>query len=116
MAQSEIPEAWRTAVCKVLQTGKVGREIVWTTDASLRYEADFIGAWAYEAHDDFRRHLSRPATGCPITMAKPTGTTYEFMFDLKKRNSYGKILLTSDQKSIYIFSAHLPLKPKLSCD
>ncbi len=55
-------------------------------------------------------------TGCPIAMAKPVGTTYEFMFALKKRSSYGKILLTPDQKLIYIFSAHLPLKSKLSCE
>ena len=117
MAQIEIPAPWRQAVCKILQTGKAGREIIWTADASRRYEADFIGAWSYEAHDDFRRHLSRPMVhGCPITMAKPIGTTYEFMSDLKKRHSYGKILLTPDQKTLYIFSAHLPLKPKLSCE
>ena len=117
MAQIEIPPPWRQAVCKILQTGVAGREIIWTGDAVLRYEGDFVGAWLYEAHDDFRRHLSRPVvTGCPITMKKPAGTTYEFIFNLKQRESYGKILLTPDQKSIYIFSAHLPLKPKLSCE
>lgn len=117
MAQIEIPETWRKAVCRVLQTGKSGREIIWTFDASQRYDADFVGAWPYEAHDDFRRHLSRPVvTGCPIIMSKPIGTTYEFMFDLKTRSSYGKILLRPDQKTVYVFSAHLPLKPKLSCE
>lgn len=49
-------------------------------------------------------------------MKKPAGTTCEFMFHLIQRESYGKILLTTDQKSIVIFSAHLPLKPKLSCE
>lgn len=117
MAQIDIPAPWRQTVCKILQTGKAGREIIWTADASQRFEGDFIGAWLYEAHDDFRRHLSRPVvTGCPITMVKPAGTTYEFMFHLKQRESYGKIILTTDQKSIVIFSAHLPLKPKLSCE
>lgn len=117
MAQIEIPLPWRQAVCRVLRTGKSGREIVWTRDASQRFEADFSGAWHYEAHDDFRRHLSlSTATGCPISMAKPVGTTYEFIFVLKKRSCYGKILLTSDQKLIYLFSVHLPLKSKISCE
>lgn len=116
MAQIEIPLPWRQSVCQVLRTGKSGREIIWTHDASQRFEADFSGAWQYEAHDDLRRHLSLPmVTGCPITMVKPVGTTYEFMFVLKKRSSYGKILLTPDKKLLYIFSAHLPLKSKLSC-
>lgn len=117
MAQIEIPLLWRQAVCLVLRNGKSGREIIWTKDARERFEADFSCTWQYEAHDDFRHHLSHPSvTGCPITMVKPVGTTYEFIFDLKKRNSYGKILLTSDKKLIYIFSAHLPLKSKLSCE
>jgi hypothetical protein len=117
MAQIEIPLPWRLAVCNVLRTGKSGREIIWTLDASQRFEAGFSGAWVYQAHDDFRRHLSLASvTGCPVTMAKPVGTTYEFMFDLKNRSSYGKILLVQDKKLIYIFSAHLPLKPKLSCE
>ena len=82
-----------------------------------RFEAYFPGAWPYDAHDDLRRHLERPlVTGCPVTMEKPAGTTYEFMFDLRKRSSYGKILLTSDRKTVFIFSAHLPLKSKLSCE
>lgn len=117
MAQIAIPTSWLQAVSKILQKGTVGREIVWTLDALSAFEADFLGAWPFQAHDDFRRHLSGVAvTGCPITMKTPAGTTYEFMFNLKSKNTYGKILLTSDQKKIYIFSAHLPLKTKLSCE
>lgn len=55
-------------------------------------------------------------TGCRVEMDRPTGETYEFLFPLLKRPSYGKILLTTDRKTIYIFSAHLPLKEGLSCD
>lgn len=117
MAQIEIPLAWRQDVCRILQNGKPGRDIIWPTTSRQRFEADFPGAWPYEAQDELRRHLSRlTVSGCPVTMATPAGVTYEFMFDLKKRSSYGKILLTNDRKILYLFSAHLPLKPKLSCE
>lgn len=74
-------------------------------------------AWGYQAQDDFRHHLSTPGkTGCRVEMDRPAGETYEFLFPLQNRLSYGKILLTTDKKAIYLFSAHLPLKEDLSCD
>lgn len=117
MAQIEIPTAWTTEVCRILKTGKAGKDIIWTKGARERFEADFPGAWGYQAQDDLRHHLSTPGkTGCRVEMDHPAGETYEFLFRLQNRLSYGKILLTMDKKTIYLFSAHLPLKEGLSCD
>jgi hypothetical protein len=117
MAQIEIPSDWRQSVCAILKRGTKGREIVWTIDAGQDFEADFLDAWPYDAHDAFVRFLSgSSATGCLVPMDRPPGTTYEFYFILKGKKAYGKILLKTDRKSVVIFSAHLPRKAKLSCE
>lgn len=54
--------------------------------------------------------------GCCCHMDTPPGETYEFYFHFKGQQLYGKILLRADRKRIVIFSAHRPLKPKLSCE
>lgn len=117
MAQIEIPEAWRKAVCAVLKAGIVGKQIQWKLDATNRYKADSGFSWDYEAHEAFLRLLQsgRP-TGCPVTMDTPPGETYEFYLPFKNSSFYGKILLRTDRRSIVIFSAHRPLKDKLSCE
>lgn len=49
-------------------------------------------------------------------MAAPPGETYEFFFSFLGERFYGKILLRPDRKRVVIFSAHRPLKIKLSCE
>lgn len=51
-----------------------------------------------------------------MVMDRPAGETYEFYFQFKNRKNYGKVLLHTNRKKITVFSAHLPLKPKLSCE
>jgi len=46
----------------------------------------------------------------------PVGETYEFYFPFHRTQFYGKILLRPDLERVVIFSAHRPLKPKLSCE
>jgi hypothetical protein len=76
------------AVCQILRKGKTGKGIIWTTDARQRFEADFPGAWEYQARDDYRHHLSTLGiTGCRVEMDRPAGETYEFFFQLQKRTS-----------------------------
>jgi hypothetical protein len=117
MAQSEIPPAWRSAVTLILKTGKKGKEIIWTGDSEQDFEESFLGAWLYEAHDAIRTFLSGASpSGCSVVMDRPAGTTFEFYFLFKGRKAYGKVLLKTDGKSVVIFSAHLPRKPKLSCE
>jgi len=127
MPQIEIPEPWRQQVCVILETDATGKLIEWTRDAERRYEADATAAkvrtgdyepvWTYEVYRPFRDVLSTPhPTGCPVTMDSPPGETYEFYFPLFHQRFYGKILLRTDRKRIVIYSAHKPLKPKLSCD
>ncbi|WP_138084621.1 hypothetical protein [Phragmitibacter flavus] len=118
MAQQEIPQAWRKSVCAVLKSGRTGCEILWTKDAVTRYGGDFLSVFQNDLYPVLIQHFkdSQNLTGCSVTMDKPSGITYEFYFHFKTKKTYGKVLLHTDRKKITIFSAHLPLKPKLSCD
>jgi len=116
MSLHPIPEQWRKAVCAVLRTAD-RRLIIYTDDASKRFEATIPDAFPYELRESFRAHLeSNACVGCPVTMSKPSGATWEFFFNFRNQKLYGKILLRPDAKSIVIFSAHTPLKPTLSCE
>jgi hypothetical protein len=117
MAQVAIPELWRRDVCAVLATEASGTLIEWTFDATTRFESDSGFSWPYEAYQALRSFLSGASPmGCLVTMAKPSGETYEFYFAFKRTRFYGKILLRPDSERVVIFSAHRPLKPKLSCE
>jgi len=117
MGQAEISLTWRRDVCAVLATEQTGILIEWTADARTRYEADSNFEWEFELYDAFKRFLSSPQPlGCLVAMAKPAGETYEFFFQFKGTRFYGKILLRTDRKRIVVFSAHRPLKARLSCD
>jgi hypothetical protein len=113
-----IPSDWLRPVCAILAKEDTNL-IRWTQDCTIRFEADFLfaQAWTYEVYPSLRAALSSPGiTGCPVNMAHPAGTTWEFYFLFKNRRSYGKILLRPNHQQIVLFSAHLPLKPKLSCE
>ncbi|WP_395734680.1 hypothetical protein [Prosthecobacter sp.] len=118
MPLQEIPQAWRKDVCAVLAKGTTGREIVWTLDAAQRYEASFISAFQNELYPIFRTLFQGPPApkGCPVKMERPAGETFEFYFQFKGKIGYGKVLLHTNKQKITIFSAHLPLKAKLSCE
>ncbi len=117
MARTEIPAPWRARVCAILKDGSHGKQIIWKRDAANRFQADAIDSWPYEATDAIKDFLStKKPLGCFVTMDDPPGETYEFMFQFKGREFYGKILLIDDHQSLIVFSAHLPLKPKLRCD
>ena len=104
MPQVEIPKEWRNRVCEILQTEAIRLGKSSTT-------------WRYEVYGPIREFLSMPhATGCPVVMETPPGDTYEFYFSFLGETFYGKILLRMDHKRLVIFSAHRPLKLKLSCE
>lgn len=126
MALLPIPETWRKAVCAILEE-PTGTSIEWTYDAKLRFEADGAAAkhqsgstepvWKYEVYDAFCAYLSMDsALGCCVQMNKPVGECYEFLFPIYGVRFYGKILLRANRKGVVIFSAHRPLKSKLSCE
>ena len=116
MAQIEIPEPWRKAVCAIL-TSDDEKLIYWEPLGRRRFEAIPGCDWGCEAHEAFRNYLSQPCpTGCHKVMDVPPGETYDFFFQFKGRKFYGKILLRTDRKRIVIFSAHLPEREKLSCE
>jgi len=116
MSLQTIPEQWRKAVCVVLRTAD-RRFISYTNDALRRFEASIPDAFPNELQEALHAHLeSNACAGCPVTMSKPSGATWEFFFNFRNQKLYGKILLRPDAKSIVIFSAHTPLKPTLSCE
>jgi len=118
MAQMEIPEVWRRDLCAVLRSGRSGHELEWTFDAATRFQSSFNFAFQNELYPILSQFFEGPPvpTGCLIVMNTPVGETYEFLFQFNGQKTYGKILLRKSRKAIMIFSAHLPLKPKLSCD
>ncbi len=127
MALIPIPDSWRQKVCAILEEGKLGSEIQWTRDAQQRFEADGAAAkmqsgsndpvWQYEAHHALQAYLGAgQPVGCQVCMEKPAGVCYEFLFPLMGRRFYGKILLCSEGQRLVVFSAHRPLKDKLSCE
>ena len=117
MAKIEIPETWRKQVCAILATEETGKLILWTRDAEQRYAATPGAPWHFEVYQPLIEFLSQGTpTGCLVSMADPPGETYEFFFMFKGLKLYGKILLSSSRKSVVLFSAHLPLKQKLSCE
>jgi hypothetical protein len=126
MAQQDIPKAWCKSVCAILAT-EAGSLIEWTVDAAKRYEADAAAVklcagdadavWQFEVYESLRDFLvSSQPVGCPITMDQPAGETYEFYFPFRGTTFYGKVLLRTDRKRLVLFSAHRPLKAKLSCE
>jgi hypothetical protein len=117
MAQIEIPEPWRKQVCAILSTEETGTLIEWTDDAERRFAASFFDAWETQLYAAYQAFLSGAhPMGCLVTMNTPAGQAYEFLFPFKWRTAYGKILLRADGRRVVVFSAHLPEKPKLSCE
>jgi hypothetical protein len=113
----DLPAAWCRDVVNVLDTGATGREIRWTIDSAQDYESDFCYAFQNEVYPDIAAYLrGHQPRGCPKRMEKPPGETYEFFFTFKGRQAYGKVLLRPDHKNIVVFSAHLPRRPRLSCE
>ena len=104
-------------MCDILASGETGTAIRWTRDAEQRYQATPGSPWYFELYQPLRDFFSQTnCVGCVVQMGSPPGTAYEFMFPFRGIKFYGKILLRADQKGVVVFSAHLPLKPKLSCE
>ena len=116
MGLKPIPAAWRHTVCAALKRGNNGARF--TEDGRQRWENQFPDAFPYEVVDAFIRFLSASqALGCPVQMDHPAGETWEFFFPFHDEKLYGKLLLKkSDGKSVIIFSAHRPDRPKLRCE
>lgn len=116
MGLKPIPAAWRQNVCAALKRGSSGARF--TEDGRQRWENQFPDAFRYEVDEALILFLSAPIVlGCPVSMDRPPGETWEFFFPFRGEKLYGKILLKkSDGKSVIIFSAHRPDRPKLRCE
>jgi len=113
MGLQEIPPAWRAAVCAALRRQRVQ----FTHDARKRWQRSFPGSWRYDLDQALLSTLSATqVAGCPVTMERPAGETWEFFFELQGRKAYGKLLLSTDRQTVVVFSAHRPEKTKLRCE
>ncbi|TVP79362.1 MAG: hypothetical protein EA353_06255 [Puniceicoccaceae bacterium] len=116
MALQPIPNAWRRKVAGILRRG-TSSEIRRTADYSDKLDKSFPDVFESRVTAAFLQFLEGPnPQGCPVQMDRPAGETWEFWFTLKGKQTYGKILLRTDQQRIVLFSAHLPQKDKLRCE
>ncbi|ACB73819.1 hypothetical protein [Opitutus terrae] len=115
MGLQPIPTAWRQKVCAALRQGS--RAARFTAEGGQRWQNEFPDAFRYELDEALLQFLFAPsAHGCPVTMDHPPGETWEFFFRFRDEKLYGKLLLKkSDGKSVIIFSAHRPDRPRLRC-
>lgn len=117
MSLQAIPESWRRTVARILRRGD-RKWIRSTDDFWNRYSADFPNAWKNDVESAIANELERNATqGCLVPMnPPPAGTTWEFYSIFDNERIYTKVLLTNDQKTVWLFSAHRPLQAKLRCE
>ena len=114
-----IPESWRQAVCRILQSGNK-RFIDLTQWAINGWNAATNHAFFNELYNDLEDALNNPGVqGNKLIMDEP-GDTYEFFFihyldpeRTKPQKMYGKICLCPDNSIIIIYSAHKPKWEKL---
>ena len=108
--EEPIPDEWRSAVCKILQNGKIGREIEQTVRSFRDWEATFPLAFTSDLINAFRQTLSRPdVRGKPVSANEP-GETWESFFWYDARKMFGKVCLRLCGKRVKIISSHIPLK------
>ncbi len=115
MGLQPIPTSWCKAVCAALKQGS--QTARFTEEGGQLWQSEFPDAFRYELDEAFIRALSSPTVvGCPVSMDRPPGDTWEFFFQFRNKILYGKILLKTDQKQAIVFSAHRPKKSKLRCE
>ena len=117
MSLQPIPECWRKTVAQILRRGE-RRSIRKTKDFWDRFSADFPDAFSNEITEAIAAGLTRDIRkGCPVTMdPPPDGTTWEFYCSFRHTKLYAKVLLTNDQRTVWLFSAHRPRKRRLRCE
>ncbi len=105
-----IPDQWKNEVRSILAEASNGSIIV-KKRAAEEFQAMFPLSFSFHLYQAFEQALKTSGlTGNQISGMTPEGTTYEFIFSYERRNVYGKVCLTTDNKVIVIFSAHRPLK------
>lgn len=105
-----IPDLWKNTVRAILADAP-NDSIRVTTRAFEDFQAMFPATFSFHLYEAFVKALEIPGLkGNRVSGMTPEGTTYAFIFPYEKRDVYGKVCLTTDNKVIVIFSAHRPLK------
>jgi len=103
-----IPETWKRDVIRLLDDPKDSR---FTDRARLDFQSILPGAFDYEIRQAFRKALRDPhLQGKPVYDSVPPGETYAFWIQCDETLVYGKLTLLKNRKSVFIISAHIPLK------
>ena len=115
--ESPIPDDWLIPVLGIIRKGKFGRDIIWPTSVSDRWDAGTLGIC------DLREEVRYPLIDAlsvkgVIGMLEPRilepGVSYAFWFHFKVgdqiKKFYGKIRLSDNKTQIKLLSTHLPDK------
>jgi len=106
-----IPEVWKAAVLGILAQGLCSDRLRVTARARRDFEDMFTDQMAYEMVDLFADILRDPTLhGRRVVGMEPPGETYEFIFEHRGKQVYGKIGLHDNGELVILFSAHRPLK------
>lgn len=114
-----IPESWRKAVCRILQSNDKSLIDLKLT-ARHDWEAATNHAYFYELCNDLEDALNNPGVQGNKRIMDEPGEAYEFFFihyldseRKKPQQMYSKICLCPDNSIIIIYSAHKPKWNKL---
>jgi hypothetical protein len=103
-----IPDSWKRDVIRLLDDSQ---SCQFTKRGRRDFQSLLPGAFDYEIRDAFRAALRSPhLEGKPIYDSVPPGETYAFWIQHDGTDLYGKLTLLKDRKSVFIISAHIPLK------
>lgn len=104
-----IPAEWRKSVAAILTEGKEGT--VFIRRSALRAWRDtFPDAFDYELPDTLALTMDEADLIGKRHEMDELGETYAFFFHYQQRRLYGKINLTTPDRTVIVYSAHRPLK------
>ena len=111
-----IPEAWRKAVLRILETGKFGHQIQLPRRTGADWQAGSLGSFLWDLRNPLIDALAkRGVIGKHIPDQPEPGETYAFWMyyqcaNGENRKFYAKVCLHRGNVTIKVLSAHLPDK------
>jgi hypothetical protein len=113
--EERIPPEWRDTVCRILETGTLGKEIVTTTRIFNDWQDAFPAAFLSDLVQAMKAALTGETVLGKRIDQPESGITYAFWFyyddiEGERRKMYGKICLKPDNKHAKLLSAHVPLR------
>lgn len=106
----EIPDEWKKSVREILRRAAPD-SMLFTKKARRDWQITFPEAYSFECNDAISVHLSQPQlTGKRISDMDEPGEVWAFWIFFDRVKLYTKVNLRPNQKSIIVYSCHLPNK------